>query len=254
MKRNILTGAVLGLGLAFAAVQGASAADVPLDLRSTASPNGTFSGASNSNTLTYTNVGGIAGLTMSITAWYTPTPTSNFARTNLGQYSPGLGVCDPGDNNCAAPQHEVDNHGYTDWVLISFSSAVNLKSVVLDPVGSYDTDAEYYIGNSLTSLTGLNLASLGTATQAPDSGAPNTALHTITFGANGTAGTYLLIGAQEPVVGTDGYPDYFKIKSLTVDPTTTRQQQGVPEPVTWMFMILGFAGLAFTRRRSAVRA
>lgn len=208
------------------------------------------------------------GHTLTITAWY-DTVSTGFAPAALGRYTAGLGVCNPGDGgplppgSCASPEHTIDNHACsgvgcsagTDWVLFVFDTPVILKNVVLDPVGNNDTDANYFIGTGLATLTGKNssAASIGfPELEDLDAGAPNSALHTITFGATGTTGSFLLIGAHE--LGTaggstaDGYSDYFKIKSLTFDPNGV-----IPEPATWTLMILAFAGLAFARRRASAR-
>ncbi|MFO1186112.1 MAG: hypothetical protein U1E87_00805 [Alphaproteobacteria bacterium] len=257
MKLGFWKCAVAAVGFAFAA-SGAQAADTSVDLT------GSQIGQSFGNSLVV-NAG---GRTLTITAWYDTTST-NFSQGVLGRYSIGLGACNPNDGGplppgaCASPEHTIDNHACagvgcgtaTDWVLIVFDAPVILKNVVLDPAGNNDTDANYFIGTGLTALTGKNssAASIGfPELEDLDAGAPNGTLHTITFGAIGTSGSFLLIGAHE--LGSaggstaDGYSDYFKIKSLTFDPSGV-----VAEPATWTLMILAFAGLAFARRRALVR-
>jgi hypothetical protein len=258
MKLGFLKGAIAAIGFALAA-SGANAVDTTVDLT------GSQIGQSFGNSLVLS----AGGRTLTITAWYDTTAT-NFSQGALGRYSIGLGACNPIDGGplppgaCAALEHTVDNHGCTgvgcgaatDWVLIVFDGPVTLKNIVLDPAGNNDTDANYFIGTSLATLTGKNssAASIGfPELEDLDAGDPNGSNHTITFGALGTEGSFLLIGAHE--LGTaggttaDAYSDYFKIKSLTFDPGVA-----VPEPATWSLMILAFGGLAFMRRRLLARA
>lgn len=191
--------------------------------------------------------------------------TTTFAQAALGQWSPGLGVCDSGEfAGCSSPNHAVDNSGYKDFVLLQTNQLLSSIQLVLSPFGqNRDTDVTYFVGNctgacSPLGLTTANLNSLfspGTFSgpiNSFDSGAPNSATRTVNLNLSGVTGgsvNWILIGATTANYLGDSrykqYNDYFKIYSI-----------GTPEPAT--FGLAGAALLAMgllgaRKKRSATR-
>lgn len=220
----------------------------------------TIGGMNVGNTRTYTS----GSVTLSAQGWtydtdYTP---DQLLLANLGSYSGGLGVGSPRiDTNGAASgngtggaaesgtgnQHSVDNNadGRIDFIWLKFSTAVDLTSAYFNvydvpPSGGTDGDATIFYRN------GASAPANGGDGETFLSQFTSIALPGNTNGSRNIAGvTYSdtwLVAAAASSSGNDG----FKLKSVTFDV----QPPGVPEPSTWLCMILGFGGLgAMLRRR-----
>ncbi len=173
----------------------------------------------------------------------------NFATAQLDQYnSLGLGVCDRFET-CSNPEHQVDNHGYDDFVLFKFYvsgvlTAVDPASIVINPYGTYDRDVTYYIGNSTTNLSTIGLAGLSSAgfgSRNDDDSTVSGNSRSVSLG--GGNGNELLFGARLSGNHADDHLDYFKIESLTISTVAT------PEPATFGLAGIALLGLGLIRNR-----
>lgn len=236
------------------ALLGALTAALPLAASTLAlDTGGTNVGAGLGNVRTFTS----GSITVKVTAWgLTANSNTTFEAGQVGQFA-GLGVADCNKSEgagCGDPSHQVDNSGERDFLLIQFSSPVNLTGAVLHPycgsgcpAGGWDRDVTYFTGVNLAlnlSLTGLGL---GTLPVGFNGGTEilNTPGGTLAIGLSGSGINSLLIGASSTNV--DGLIDRFKLQSVSFDAST------VPEPAT-----LGTLGAAlvalgmFARRRRKV--
>jgi hypothetical protein len=166
----------------------------------------------------------------------------------LGAYGGGLGVTNDGEDG-SGTSHVIDNSGRQDFVLLQFSAPVLLTQITVNPFevnGSTDADTTIGWGKSLVpwdsvlALDGTQANSFTsklTLQQAVGTGATNA------VNVSGSASNLWMVAAS--LVNSDGKSDGFKLSSVKV--TTP-----VPEPATWMMMILGFGaiGLAVRRQRA----
>jgi hypothetical protein len=210
--------------------------------------NGTYGNAIAFNTANKTST-----LQMSVTAWQSNLATNAISSAYLGYYNGGLGVTGLGDQNGANGLHQIDNAGlYTDFLLLEFNQAVTLASIKTNSYGINgvtDNDAVWGDASAFVTSTWDSTAGFSNYFTNP-AGFGNVA-----DGASGvsrltgatTASTKWLVGAAfTPLTNRN---DGFKLSSVTV----AEQVAAVPEPATWLTMILGFglAGAALRRRRRA---
>lgn len=224
-------------------------------------------GATNVNGL---NVGNIrtytsGGITLTAQGWtydtdYTP---DQLLLSNLGAYSGlGLGVSSPrvdtngqssgngiggAEEGSSGNQHTVDNNadGRIDFILLKFSTAVDLTSVYLNvydvnPSGSADGDATIFYKNGATGPTAGGNAETYlaqfTAIDLPGSSDGSRSIAGVTY-----SDTWLVAAAKN-----SSNNDGFKVKSVSFD---VQPPPGVPEPATWAMMLMGFFGLGSVVRR-----
>lgn len=222
----------------------------------------TIEGLNVGNTRTYTS----GSVTLTAQGWTYDTSYNpdQLLSSNLGAYAGnGLGVSSPhidANGQCwfgcsgdgaggsqeggSGNQHTIDNNddGRIDFVLLKFNTAVDLTSVFLNvydvnPSGSADGDATaYYKGGAFAPVNGGDASAyLGQFTALGLSGSSS--------GSRNIAGvTYSdtwLIGAA----ANSGENDGFKLYSVSFDAAA------VPEPATWLSMILGFGLLGAVMRR-----
>lgn len=186
----------------------------------------------------------VDGVTVTVTGW--AIDRSNIINDGkLGIWSSGIGV----KNSRLDNSHTVDNSGWSDFLVFEFSHSVVLDEVTLNTGwhGMRDTDVSVgYLSSSdgpLGNLDGahrdtLNVLSLYEVGEIGRSGSVTRSINP-----ENNAGQTWLIGAS--FNNPDRYSDGFKVESLTFS-------KAVPEPSTWMLMILGlgFAGGSLRLRRS----
>jgi hypothetical protein len=165
----------------------------------------------------------------------------------------GLGVCNEfEEGDCinvtsAVNNHQVDNQGEQDWVLLifePFGGLLSFESLVHSPYGAADRDASYWIGNigegfDLRGLGYADLASIGFGDRIDTSADYGEGTVTIDFG--GAVGNAILIGAK--LGDTD---DRLKIAAV--------QASVVPIPAAAWLFASGLGMLGWFRKRAAVRS
>jgi hypothetical protein len=197
------------------------------------------------NTRTFT----VAGITVKVTAWgYTYGSLDNaFQAGAVGQWSTGLGARNVTEPS-GSPDHQVDNAGPDDWLLLTFSDQMDFESFRIDPYGTYDRDVRYYIGNvdpnalplDLTGETYGDLAALGFTSYVDDFGSVSGSPRDVAV--SGIWGNAILIGTVPYPTGYNDSKDFFKLTSFTATVT--------PEPTTLLLLAGGLGGLWLgTRRR-----
>jgi hypothetical protein len=226
-----------------------------------------YSNTSNSFSETVTGIG-----TVTATAYTTGTGASNRAGTAItsgtnavvGQYTGyGLGVCSIGDtdystshpaNGCDVPTHQVDDSGSYEFILFTFSTAVDISNITLANFGGGPLNAvglSYWVDpSSLTTIpAGATTVLCGTsgAPTCPTSEGGTNGIGTgsWTTNLNGTSGltdvTTLLVAAD--LNETD---DYFKVQGLSV---TDFHAAATPEPATFGMLGLALAGIGIYARK-----
>ncbi len=240
LKTLKLATAAVTFGAVIAAATPAFAAPVTFNFLTSG---GTNVGNSYGNVRTYTN----GGLTLTVTSWSTTGNGGALQSAQTGWYNGyGLGVCNSSEGTgCGAPEHRLDNLGARDLVLFRFSAPVDPTGVVINPVGLFDRDASYFIGNSANpNLTGLVLTNLSLGLVGYDDNS-SISVNARTVNILGGLGNELLFGVGgwdlNPSTPIDAFFDAFKIQSLTVDYTPGPQGNGDPVPVPATLTLFGAA-------------
>lgn len=144
-----------------------------------------------------------SGVTVTVTA-YSTTDGNSWDTGNITQNgSAGMGVRNgPNDDS-----HTIDNSGRMDYLLFSFSTAVDLTSFTMGFVDG-DNDYRWAVGSPGGSLDNRldTLFSSGSNVNPPTQGPTP-----ITYTLSGN-GTYLLLGAS-----SSGSNDRFKVSALTIN-------------------------------------
>lgn len=196
----------------------------------------------------------MGGVTVTATAWgYTYGSSDNALQSAaLGQWSTGLGVCNRQEGlSCGSPSHQVDNVGADDFVLFTFSTAVDITSLTIDPYGTWDRDVSYWVAATLTNanLGGVNYAGLAGrgfgARQDLTSGASGNPLNVSPI-VGGLVTALLFGGRVEAESSSNSYQDRFKIAAITADVP----RRSVPEPTSLLLLGAGFFSLAASRKRA----
>jgi hypothetical protein len=241
------------------------------------------------------------GTTTPTTTLYGPTSGNNNA-PSVGVYSgDGLGICEGSNqnsngNDCSSPNHQINNGPNNttgtaaacsgsnncnfEFMLIQFSSAVNLNQIQLGNFGTTGANSNPFVSTFWTSSSAANLATVESGLENAVNGVTSVT-GTDGFGAE-TAGactgtgqtnnniggggnnngsyvdncavngngletlnsnnvTYLLFGASV-ATGQSGQ-DFFKIQDISFSPTST------PEPATFGMIGLALAGLGLLSRK-----
>lgn len=225
------------------AVACAMVAAVPASAASVAftTNNGTNTSGTLGNTLGPFGSGSVT--VTSASAW-TSTGSGTPAQAYVGRYTNGLGVTTQAEGNGQTNNsHTIDNVGSYDFIMLVFSQAVRLTGITLvgydvdNSPSTVDTDAWVSYGNS-TNLANATVWSgyLGRGVEVGSGLAAN-------FVGNDFSTVWLIGASRSTTERNDG----FKLSAVTAIPP------GVPEPSTWLMMIVGFGlmGTALRRRAQA---
>lgn len=239
----------------------AQAADFIID---TAATKAMTSGYGNTFTYSVLSTDRKSTVNVKATAWVRDF-NGNYSAGQLYSWgSAGLGIYQAGESG--TNYHTIDNANGWEFVVLQFDQAVSLQSAVLNPyiLGTNKTsDNDAFIArgtmNYASAVTGAALKNLEAglnydptkqagATWFNSNSADYNGSATQTYNlATSKAGNLWIVGGS--FNGPDGTNDAFKLNTIKVT-------SGVPEPTTWMTMILGFGmiGAAIRRRRGAGQA
>lgn len=244
-----LFGAAAALTLAAVASSPAYAANISL-------LGGTVNGSGYGNSIVYNTVIGGQNISLKVTAWSITTgSTPKLTAAKVVKYSGGLGITNSnGNSDIGSPEHAIDNEGWYDFLLFQFNTPVDVNSFRIG-WEDVDTDATIRYGNvngafpNLVNMTQTDFNSLlANSVQVP--GGDSTGTRTIpvpgefntwTIGASTildmtTCSRYDKYCKPKPLY------DYFKVDKINVS-------NAVPEPGTWMMMILGIGAVGGAMRR-----
>jgi hypothetical protein len=247
----------------------------------------------------YSSTGGLHATTY--TNLYGPTSTGNNA-PSVGVYSgDGLGICEGSNqnnngNDCSDPNHQINNAPNNttgsasacsgsnncdfEFMLIQFTTAVDLSQLQLGNFGTTGTGTDPFLTTYWTSSSTASLSTIETALEATSVGNVQgtdgfsvetqgtcttgvASLGAITNGNGssyddnrgvnengvvnlaGSGVTYLLIGASV----ANGQPgqDFFKIQDLSF--STLNTQTATPEPATFGMFGFALAGIGWYARK-----
>lgn len=237
-------------------------------LRASISFAGSGGQGTDGNSLSFTS----GTFTVIASAWSTTGSGGALATAALGQYSPGLGVCNDSErlsgSACTTnpPEHAIGNTGYYDFVLLTFNHPVTSVSLTLSTFGTQqDTDATYFTGTCTTingctplgkTVTGVSPTIGGSTVNGsfssfyaapPNNADPMTGTRTFTLDLGTQSSVnWVMIGASTADTTPD---DYFKLLSMSY---TTGS--GVPEPATFGMAGAALAALGLLRRRKRLSA
>ena len=196
-----------------------------------------------------------------VTGWSTTgtSDSSTVTKGGVNVYSNGLGVM----NSSGDSSHTIDNNGYKDFLIFQFDQPVEMESAKFTTykVGSTsaDGDATIAFGSSATSYMTDLLASTSTYDQLStifgnsfaasnvDSTSGQTSVTRALNPSNSSGNIWLIGTAFSNPAENCGYKmkqhclDGFKLSQVTVS--------AVPEPSTWMMMLLGFGFVGYSMRR-----
>lgn len=194
------------------------------------------------------------GVNVNVSGW--SVNNSGFINSaTLGIWTPGLGVINgPGDN-----AHTIDNSGFLDFILLQFDQVVELDRAWFSASsswGPYDTDATIGYGLSAVpfgttpGLGGATLGSLGSFGLSLFENTGPSGSNNRDINPGGKTGNLWLIGTSFNN-GRHSSLDGFKLEKLKFD-VVPPPPPAVPEPGTWLMMILGFGlvgGVLRSQRR-----
>ena len=189
--------------------------------------------------------------------------TGKIVYGTLGQYSGGLGV-QSGTKKSADDSHTVDNSGWKDFLLLSFDNYVVLNDATLTTNYTYNNnscclkDTDTTVGAAYTygiqwnanweSLIGQNQSVLNSMGLLTTDSTSTLSTQTRDLTPTDRGGTVWLVGAA--FNNPDSKVDGFKFKAVTYS-LAAPPPPPVPEPSTWITLILGFGALgSFMRRRN----
>ncbi|MEH3123793.1 MAG: PEPxxWA-CTERM sorting domain-containing protein [Sphingomonas phyllosphaerae] len=255
----------IATGALFAAMP-AQAADFLIDTAAGTSNNRAI--VNNNSNYSYSTINyavkssdGKTTLNVRATAW-TRDLDGNFAAAKIGSWGAnGLGIYQTNEG-VGGNYHTIDNKNGWEFLVLQFDQAVSLQSAVLTPYvlsGNNYSDNDAFIARGFsdyaTTMTAATLKSLSDGLKVDitkqsgdawfNSNSDNYSSNKQTYNLSPSKnGNVWVIGGS--FFGPDNKNDAFKLSSVAVT-------SAVPEPTTWMTMILGFGmiGAAARRRRSS---
>lgn len=233
----------------------ASAADYVIDATKATTAT---AGIGNTFTFKVAAADGNSFLNVKASAWVRGFDGS-YTAAELTSSASGFGINQTGES---ATYAGIDNASGWEFLVLQFDQDVSLQSAMLNPtslgtVNPADTDAfvARAMGSFTSAMTGAVVKGFESGYDpTKQSGATYFNSDSTTYNGSttqtlnsGQANNMLMIGAS--MNGPDSNQDAFKLNMIKVT-------SSVPEPTTWMTMILGFGmiGAAVRRRRGAGKA
>ena len=182
-------------------------------------------------------------LDLSATGWQTNLLTNTVSSAYLGDYAGGLGVSAAGS---AGPGF------FTDFVLLEFNRPVTLTSVTTNSVGAGGLSAYsavWFGASSAVTPAWNSTAGFAGSAVAPSPWGAAAGTGATRLTGTTAASTKWLVGAAFGSLCDQA--DGFRLSSITV----ADQAAALPEPASWLTMILGVgaAGAVMRRKRGAGR-
>ena len=257
--RHSLVSALLVLGTSAVASSALAATDWSVTLNS---------GAAGASYSSYT-VGATATTPGVTTQGYTASSNSaNLANNSIYNWGSGSGwgMYSPGEST--SPNHALDNNGYKESLLLSFSTAVKLTSLTIgwpDVAGTYDSDMSVlaYMGSGTPVMTSSSYSTLISNGWVLVGQYANLVGDTATaINSSGKTSSYWLVAAYNSVFGTSGdgncttttcsdSNDYVKVLSVAGN---TPSNGKVPEPSPMALLGASLLGVLALRRRQKSEA
>jgi len=227
----------------------AMAAEIWLDADHTAYSNGQTASGS------FTFSGG--GVNLRVSAW-SINSSGVISSAQLGIWDPGLGIVSGRTDNT----HMIDNSGSRDFLLFQFDKAVELEKAWFNTGWDGISDTDATIGYALSTLGFASPPPLNGKNESYLTGTSPGQLGLETYGSLGAlgnnnrpinpgddVGNLWLIGAS--FAKSQAKLDGFKLEKISFN-VAPPPPPAVPEPATWLMMILGFGfvgGAMRARRR-----
>lgn len=256
-KISLVSAAIIFSAVAPSVVHASTVVNFPM------TSNGSFS---NGGQVFNVAVGSIT-VKVRVTAWSTA-GTSNLSEVKKGTvqaYSNGLGVTSFGELG-SSPSHTIDNKGNKDFLIFQFDQPVELNSAKFTTynMGSSLTDGDATIayGNTATNWNNDLLAGTSTYSQLSLVFGNSFEASNVAAKSNQTSlirqlndgnkiGNSWLIGSAFVNPNMDGCKswssntcfDGFKLSNISVI------AGAVPEPSSWLMMIMGFGFVGYSLRR-----
>ncbi|WP_379551274.1 PEPxxWA-CTERM sorting domain-containing protein [Erythrobacter sp. W53] len=196
---------------------------------------------------------GSDGVNVRVTGW-AALGGQTIEQVTPGVFGGGLGI---ENSRESASGHAADNGGSLDFFILQFDQAVSLGDVTFNTGFQNSNDTDSTIGFALSNLpfgtdlnlAGQNLSALNFLTQYESTaGNPFSGDSTRNVNTAGNVGNVWLIAPS--FINQDHQRDVYKLKSFSYTTTPV-----VPEPGTWLMMILGFGLIGGAmRQKKAGRA
>ena len=217
----------------------------------------------------------IDGITLTVTGWSDTNGQSNISTPEtieeaaLVYYGDSLGLINR-DEDSGTPNHSIDSYdasnGYGndyDVLMLTFNSEVTLDGLDIGWAyenyvdnnnrgqSSADITTLAYTGTGSDSISGSTWQSISTSAAwslvQNSSDVDDYNYHALT---NKVKSTTFLIGAYNPLFGSDGWSslnDGFKLAGITTK--TTEPSTDIPEPATLGMFLLGLVGVGRLRKK-----
>ncbi|MCP9222460.1 PEPxxWA-CTERM sorting domain-containing protein [Erythrobacter sp. LQ02-29] len=236
MKRlSVISAAVIG-----ASMMAVPASAAPTINFGTKHSSATSGAPGNTRTFTGTDNGQTINVTASAWSVFMNVVTSAY----LGDYANGLGVTNFLEGRGANNTHTIDNSFGSDFILLTFDQPVSLPYAYLSAYGDTDVTFASLSSGDTKGWNGSSVSKINSLITSSDNSYGGTGSRWAANESGGTSANWI-VGALTP---RNQVTDSFKLGAVVAQGVP-----GVPEPATWMMLILGFGAIGFGMRRQRSR-